>query len=62
MEGNRMKTITIEMPNEELAEEFWAWWLDGGGEATMYECLPDEVGASMFNTEPLHIKYMLNED
>jgi len=33
-----MQTIKMTMPDE-MAKEFWTWWIDGGGEDTMYECV-----------------------
>ena len=53
------KRIIIEMPTEELADKFWAWWLDGGGEAAMYECVDglEEIGASDWLSESKFIRY-----
>ena len=51
-----IKSILIEMPTKELTEEFWSWWLDGGGEAAMYENI-DGIGASSWSSEVKHIIY-----
>lgn len=32
-------TVVMEFPSEESFEEFWGWWLDGGGDDIFYDVL-----------------------
>ena len=52
--------VIIELPTEELADEFMGWWLDGGGEWAMYEGI-EGLGGSTWDVLTNHITYNKGE-
>jgi len=57
-----VKTIKMTMPDE-MAKEFWNWWLGGGGEDVMWECVDftyDNNIQSTWNSNKLTVDYYLS--
>lgn len=57
-----MTDITFKMPAE-MAKEFWAWWMDGGGEGGMWECVDfalDNEISSIWDSSTYTMEYTVS--